>query len=1080
MSRFYVFFVCGLISFCVAAKAQENIEPQAENIAKNSQEEQNPAANQQMQQNKADLFLPEELDFKIQNGAEIVYLKTGELFTGAVVLPNEQKEDMTYFYKNGKKNGTAISYDAQNNVKLEISYDNGMKSGTEMAFFANGKPKYQRNYYDDKLNGEEIIFFANGLPQKRTMYKNNVLDGLCRIFDEEGRLIKTENYKNGLKDGIEQIIKDNHLVQENVYKNGKLDGVIKKFNEKYLLEEISYKEGLQDGIHKIYSEKGGVSEISYVAGKRNGPANVYFANKKPAQKVQYVNDEKNGLSVLFYQDGSPSAIENYKGGKLDGTARYFDKEGKLTKVKYFLEGSEMAVVDIAADTTLKTIYEAILQNKIGQYTSKRNLWYTILWLALNTGQEELLQSLEKEMKMYALSLDDMMAYQKYSTDFNGISKRLFFGLTPFSYAVNLSAPVEVLQRFVSQINLPNERGTTALEEAVRLNNAEMVKYLLLQNAVSNDLSKMLFFAIKNETQPAIIELLLQNKAEVSIVDANKETPLMYAIKHKQNPQIIILLLNAGAKVDIVDNNGNTPLMYAIRNNMPSEVIRKIIQSGADINQKDKNGDTLLMYAIKNNAPQEDIEQLVQYGADVNIADKEGVSPLAQAIKQNQYDLMELLLNKGADVNTSLPNDMPILLYAFSNSVSNKILFSLLQKSVDINQQDAKGNTILLKALQQHNIPLVKELLARNADVNLRNKNGENALTYVLTHQVDSKLRNLIVSQNADISQKMADGSTVIWHYLLKLDDVELIKSAFGKVSDIMHLRDENGQTPLDVVLNESITQPIKEQILSYVKEIDETTLKQAVLKDDADFFAQILKLHQSPTTAKINGESLLSYIAIHHFNPEYLDILSQIGFNFNEENTQGKTVLDECVLSNNEKCAMAMIHYGADINHISNDRSNLMNLLGTQTTITKQFLELKPDISHVTQNGETALMAAAKNMNKPLVEYLLAQGADVNAEDIDGNTALMYLAKKQNTIKQPEKIYQKELTNIISMFLNTSINLNHRNIDGETALILFAKHNPNLYPTIRNILIAEGAEVRFKDQYGKTADDYFNEFQKKQ
>ena len=42
-----------------------------------------------------------------------------------------------------------------------------------------------------------------------------------------------------------------------------------------------------------------------------------------------------------------------------------------------------------------------------------------------------------------------------------------------------------------------------------------------------------------------------------------------------------------------------------------------------------------------------------------------------------------------------------------------------------------------------------------------------------------------------------------------------------------------------------------------------------------------------------------------------------------------------------------------------------------------------------TAPGQTPLMLAARKANTPVVELLLRQGADVNAQDDIGNTALM-------------------------------------------------------------------------------------------
>ena len=1027
----------------------------------------------------AELYDPQELNINVEDGIEIVSLKDGTPFFGAVKLPNETNQEMIYFYKNGKKNGTAIAYDDNHNVLLEISYKDGLKNGVEILFYPNGKPQYQKTYKDGKLNGEEILFFENGKPSKRIVYTDDVLNGEVRTFTSEGNLTGIENYTNGVKHGVEQIIENNRLKQENVYINGKLDGLTKKFNEKYLIEEIPYKNGLQEGIHKIYSEKGGVSEIPYVAGKREGLATVYFPNKQPAQKVQYFNDMKNGLNEKFHKDGTISASEYYKDDKLEGLSRYFDKKGYLAEVKYYVDGTEMASVNLETDSTLKNIYNSYKQDKFGKYSSKRNLWYTVLWLALNTGNEDMLSALEKEMKMYALSLDDMIAYKKYSEDFEDLSRRLYFGLTPFGYAVNLSAPTEILQRFISQAETINPRGTTPLQEAIRLNKPDMVKYILLQTNVSETQpsTDTLFYALKNNAQPAIIEALLQSHPDLSATNESGDTPLLYALKNQHRPKTIISLLKAGAQPTAADDKGNTPLYYAVRNQMPSNVMQQMLQAGANIDATDCNGDTALIYEIRNNYDSEQIASLIRIGANVNATDAKGFSPLAAAVAQKREDIVRLLIEAGAKLNSPLNTaemaQTPILMYAYSNQTTPEIMQILLKSGADINQQDARGNTLLLTALHRQDEDFAQNLLAQGADVNLQTTDGESALTYVLSLAEYTPIRDSVLAHNADLNQKMPNTQNQIWHYLLQTRNAELIKTAFDNVSDFSQLKDDNGWTPVDEVMLPQYTPELKDLVLAYVSQTDSGMLERALQQKDSSVLQQVIELNKDPKSLQINGENLLVYVIKNRLNPSHLDVLSQIGIDFDEPDTSGQTALGLCVAANEEQYVPYLLKYGADVNKIVSDRSYLMNLQGHQTELTQLLIQQKPDISHVTESGETTLMAAAKNGNKPLLEYLLRQGADIDAEDNDGNNALMYLAQRKNTIKQPSEIYQDSVTDIVSLLLKSGIDVNHRNINGETALILFAKHNAEIYQALRARLSAEGAEIDLKDQYSKTADDYF-------
>jgi ankyrin repeat protein len=82
--------------------------------------------------------------------------------------------------------------------------------------------------------------------------------------------------------------------------------------------------------------------------------------------------------------------------------------------------------------------------------------------------------------------------------------------------------------------------------------------------------------------------------------------------------------------------------------------------------------------------------------------------------------------------------------------------------------------------------------------------------------------------------------------------------------------------------------------------------------------------------------------------------------------------------------------------------------------------------------GKGDLMDAARTGNAEAVKALLAAGADVNAKDADGNTALMAAAKKGRT--PPETV---------KALLAAGADINAKNNKGETALMILEKRSPH-------------------------------------
>lgn len=119
------------------------------------------------------------------------------------------------------------------------------------------------------------------------------------------------------------------------------------------------------------------------------------------------------------------------------------------------------------------------------------------------------------------------------------------------------------------------------------------------------------------------------------------------------------------------------------------------------------------------------------------------------------------------------------------------------------------------------------------------------------------------------------------------------------------------------------------------------------------------------------------------------------------------------------------------------------------------------DVNAIDQYGYTALMDAAQEGHAEVVSALLAKGADVNATRKDDNwTALHYAANSG-------------LADVVRILLDKGADVNAKVKNGETALMIAAdneedKNEPARVDVVR-ALLAKGADVNAKDEYGETA-----------
>ena len=264
---------------------------------------------------------------------------------------------------------------------------------------------------------------------------------------------------------------------------------------------------------------------------------------------------------------------------------------------------------------------------------------------------------------------------------------------------------------------------------------------------SEKLNEQLLYILDQSETPSVetIQQLLDKGAAVN-AQTDEGTALMMAVRRGQT-EIVKLLLARGAQVDAKHRLGDSALIMSARRSIPemnppsgqplpqptSEIMSLLLAGGSDPNFIGHWGQTALMDA--NTAAK--VKLLLTHGAQVNTRDEMEKTALVHAVNRGDVEVVEALLQAGADASIPDEEGATALMYAlqepspYNREGSTKQRVEAAQlllkgKVGDVNAQNENGETPLMRAVDLGATEVVKSLLDRGANVNLSDVLGNTA------------------------------------------------------------------------------------------------------------------------------------------------------------------------------------------------------------------------------------------------------------------------------------------------------------------------------------------------------------------
>jgi len=516
------------------------------------------------------------------------------------------------------------------------------------------------------------------------------------------------------------------------------------------------------------------------------------------------------------------------------------------------------------------------------------------------------------------------------------------------------------------------RKSTPLHLAAGYNRTRIVQLLLQHGADVHAKDKGGLVPLHNACSYGhfeVTELLIRHGANVGAMDLWQFSPLHEAAS-KSRTEVCSLLLSHGADPMALNCHGKSAidvaasqelkdrLLYEYRGHCLFEACRqadlskakKLVSSSSNSSQAvaellafkhPYSGDNAVHCTVASPFPKRKaiIEMLYRKGANLNDKNKELLTPLHVAVDKSHYDVIDVLLKC---------------------------------RGTKVNALDSAGQTALHRAARDGNVQACRILLSYGADPHIVSLQGFTA-AQLSTESVSKLLSEEPLNQaGADLEYQLLEAS--------KAGDLELVKKVVLDHPHIVNCRDLDGRhsTPLH-----------------FAAGYNRVGVVEFLLQNGADVHAKdkggLVPLHNACSYghyevtellvkhgASVNVCDLWKFTPLHEGSAkgkyEIVKLLLKHGADPTKKNRDGHTPMD--LVKEGDQDVLDLLRGDSALL----DAAKKGNLTRVQKLLTPENINCRDSQGR----NSTPLHLAAGYNNLEVAEFLLENGADVNAQDKGG------------------------------------------------------------------------------------------------